>query len=254
MSPTWSTISTTQRHLQWSSSRSNPATGCLCSSMTRSSVTRPSAKRHLHHSGARRTSEPLTSLSLFWKVSLSVRHGSTVRPVNELSSLGSSSREGASLGMEELQKSHVLKVKELSRRKLTEDFIEVTSFFQSLNVKTVYILGDNNAKSQMLGLTTSTSGIRWLHHYTFNSEKQARDCCRFITRKRDSLLQRAQSIFSRYRKSVNWLSQKRKSNQELENCQFRIILDWEQEQLLADAKSEILRHDYRADVAENNIW
>ena len=80
-----------------------------------------------------------------------VRHGSTVRPVNEISSLGSSSRERASLGMEELQKSHVLKVKELSRRKLTEDFIEVTAFFQSLKVKTVYILGDNNAKLQMLG-------------------------------------------------------------------------------------------------------
>ena len=48
--------------------------------------------------------------------------------------------------MEELQKSHVLKVEELSRRKLTEDFEEVTSFFQGSNVKTVYILGDNDAK------------------------------------------------------------------------------------------------------------
>ena len=48
--------------------------------------------------------------------------------------------------MEELQKSHVLKVEELSRRKLTEDFEEVTSFFQRSNVKTVYNLGDNDAK------------------------------------------------------------------------------------------------------------
>ena len=38
---------------------------------------------------------------------------------------------------EELQKSHVLKVEELSRRKLTEDFLEVTSFVQCSNVKTV---------------------------------------------------------------------------------------------------------------------
>ena len=49
-------------------------------------------------------------------------------------------------GMEELQKSHVLKVKELSRRKLTEDFEEVTSFFQGSNVKTVCNFGDNDAR------------------------------------------------------------------------------------------------------------
>ena len=49
------------------------------------------------------------------------------------------------------------------------------------------------------------------------------------------------------------MSQKRKSNQELDNCQFRIILEREKEQLLAEAKSEILRHEYRADLAENNI-
>ena len=49
------------------------------------------------------------------------------------------------------------------------------------------------------------------------------------------------------------MSQKRKSNQELDNCQFRIILEREQEQLFAEAISEILRHEYRADLAENNI-
>ena len=48
--------------------------------------------------------------------------------------------------LELLQKSHVLKVEELSRRKLTEDFEGVTSFFQGSNVKTVYIIGDNDAK------------------------------------------------------------------------------------------------------------
>ena len=57
---------------------------------------------------------------------------STVRPVYE--------------PREELQKSHVLKVEELSRRKLSQDFEEVTSFFQGSNVKTVYIVGDNDAK------------------------------------------------------------------------------------------------------------
>ena len=41
---------------------------------------------------------------------------------------------------------HVLKVEELSRRKLTEDFEAVTSFFQGSNVKTVCNFGDNDAK------------------------------------------------------------------------------------------------------------
>ena len=39
----------------------------------------------------------------------------------------------------ELQKSNVLKVEELSRRKLTEDFEKATSFFQGSDVKTIYI-------------------------------------------------------------------------------------------------------------------
>ena len=45
------------------------------------------------------------------------------------------------------------------------------------------------------------------------------------------------------------MSQKRKSNPELDNCQ----LEREKEQLLAKAKSEILRHEYRADLAENTF-
>ena len=53
---------------------------------------------------------------------------------------------GTCRDMEELQKSHVLKVEELSRRKLTEDFEAVTSFFQGSNVKTVCNFGDNDAK------------------------------------------------------------------------------------------------------------
>ena len=48
------------------------------------------------------------------------------------------------------------------------------------------------------------------------------------------------------------MSQKRKSNQELDNCQFMIILEREKDQLLAEAKSEILRHENKADLAENN--
>ena len=48
MSPTSSTISTTQRPLK-SSSRSNPATRCPRTCMTRRSATTSSAERSLHH-------------------------------------------------------------------------------------------------------------------------------------------------------------------------------------------------------------
>ena len=96
-------------------------------------------------------------------------------------------------------------------------------------------------------LTTSTPGIRWPHHCTFRSEKQVRACCRFITRKRESLFQGAQSILaSTGNPSLG-------CHKSLDNCQFRIILEREEEQLLAEAKSKILRHEYRADLAENNI-
>ena len=52
MSPTSSTISTTQRPLK-SSSGSNPGIRCPRTCMTRSTVTRPSAERSLHHCSLR---------------------------------------------------------------------------------------------------------------------------------------------------------------------------------------------------------
>ena len=75
----------------------------------------PAGRRQAYHSFEE---------SLLSSQSLSVCHVRTVRPVHEFSSLGSSIREKPSREREELQKSHVLKVKELSRRKLTEDFLE----------------------------------------------------------------------------------------------------------------------------------
>ena len=103
-------------------------------------MTGPSAKCYLHHCSLLEREEPADRRqaqrsfeeSLLPSESLSVCHVSTGRPVKE--------------PREELQKSHVLKVWELSRRKLTEDFEKVTSFFQGSNVKTVYNLGDDDAK------------------------------------------------------------------------------------------------------------
>ena len=51
--------------------------------------------------------------------------------------------------------------------------------------------------TQMLRLTTTTQGIRWLHHCTFKSENRVRACCMLITQKRKFVL-RCTVNFSKY--------------------------------------------------------
>ena len=92
------------------------------------------------------------------------------------------------------------------KKKLTEDFEAVTSFFHGSNVKTVYNFGDNDVRCW--DLTTSTPGIRWLDHCTFRSEKQVRACSQVYHSQRESLFQRAQSVFSKYGETRYWMSQK----------------------------------------------
>ena len=110
MSPTSSTISTSQRPLQ-SSSRGNPATPSPRTCMTRRSVTTPSAERSLHHCSLKSKKNQRAvdkachsrEESLLSRQSLSVGHVRTVRAVHELSSLGSSSREKPSRDSENEQ-------------------------------------------------------------------------------------------------------------------------------------------------------
>ena len=100
MSPR-SSATTTSRRLLIYSSRSPPATAGPRTCMTGKSVTTPSAARSLHHCSLRsekiqRAVDKLITLleeSLLSSKSLSVGHVRTGRPVDELSSLGSSIRE-----------------------------------------------------------------------------------------------------------------------------------------------------------------
>ena len=119
-------------------------------------------------------------------------------------------------------------------------------------------LATTTRSTQMLRLTTCTPGIRWLHHCTFMSEKQVRACCRFITHKGKACFNVHSHFWACTGKPVTGCHKKRKSNQELDNCQIRIIWGRTREQLLAEAKSEILRHEYRAHLAEkifvNCLW
>ena len=57
---------------------------------------------------------------------------------------------------------------------------------------------------QTLRSTTSTSGMRWLHHCTSRSEKQMRACCKLITLMKNACYQ--------VEEPIAWLSQQRKSS------------------------------------------
>ena len=105
------------------------------------------------------------------------------------------------------------KVEELSRRKLTEDFEAVTSFFQGSNVKTVYNLGDNDAKYQDAEIDDEhTRNSLALPLYLQEREASASLLQVNHSQKR-KLVQGAQSILASTGRPVNWMSQKRKSNQ-----------------------------------------
>ena len=115
------------------------------------------------------------------------------------------------------------KKSQLSRKKLTEDFEAVTSFFQGSNVQTVYNLGDNDAKhpdaqiddehnQELAGFTTVPSGAR---------SKCEPVAGLSLTKRR--LVSRRTVHFSKYGETRQLDVTKRKSNPELDNCQTRII-------------------------------
>ena len=98
--------------------------------------------------------------------------------------------------MEELQKGHMLKVEELSRRKLTEDAEEVTSFFQGSNVETVHILGDNDAKYPDAEIDDEHTRNSLASPLYLEEREASASLLQAFTRKRESLFQRAQSILA----------------------------------------------------------
>ena len=107
VSPTSSTITTTQRPLTFSSS-SPPATPGPRTCMTRRSVTTPSLSSPLftqerEEPAGRRQAHHSLEESLSPSQSLSVGHVRTGRPVNELSSLSSSVRKNPSRDSENEQ-------------------------------------------------------------------------------------------------------------------------------------------------------
>ena len=138
--------------------------------------------------------------------------------------------------MDELQKSHVLKVEELSRRKLTEDLEEVTSFFQGSNVEAVYNCGDNDAKypdAEIDDVHTRNSLASPLY---LQEREASASLVQSLTHNEKACFNVHSQFSASMEKPVTACHKKRKSNQELDNCQFRIILEREKEQLPAEGK------------------
>ena len=105
----------------------------------------------------------------------------------------------------------------------------------------------------MLRLTTSTSDMRFALPL-FSQEAEAEASLQQTYHSNEGgLFKGAQSILASTGQPVVWLTQKRKSSQELDDDQIRILLARQQEQLLAEAKSDILRHEYKADLAEKTF-
>ena len=59
--------------------------------------------------------------------------------------------------------------------------------------------------------------------------------------------------FRKHAATRRLVDKKRKSSQESDDSKIRIILGRHKEQMLVEAKSEILRHEYKADLAKNQI-
>ena len=98
--------------------------------------------------------------------------------------------------MEELQKSYVQRVQELPRRKLTEDFEEGTSFFQGSNVKTVYILGDNDAKYPVSEIDDEQTRNSLASPLYFQEREASASLLHVYHSQRESSFQGAQSILA----------------------------------------------------------
>ena len=154
---------------------------------------------------------------------------------------------------EELQKGHVLKVEELPRRKLTENFEEVTSFFQGSNVKTVYILGGNDAKYPDAETDDEHTRNSLASPLYLQEREASASLLQVYHSQKRKLVSRCTVNFSNYGKPSTGCHQSANLTKSWTTVSSGSSWKEREEQLLAEAKSEILRHEYRAVLAENNI-
>ena len=96
-----------------------------------------------------------------------------------------------------------------------------------------------------------TIGKALLHHCSFRSEKNQRTEDKLITL---MICQLSPFSHTRTERPVHELSScTRNSSRELENARFRILLERQKEQILADCKGEIQKHEFQADYDGRSV-
>ena len=107
----------------------------------------------------------------------------------------------------------------------SDEFEVVPSFFQGLNVDTIYDLENNDAESTDAE-TDDEHNRNALALPLFSQESEAEANLRQTHLiNADGLFKGALSILARTGKPVVWLTQKRKSSQELDDSKIRIMLE-----------------------------
>ena len=86
-------------------------------------------------------------------------------------------------------------------------------------------LATTTRSTQMLRLTTCTPGIRWLQHCFLQEREPSASLFQAFTHKEKACFNVHSQFLASKEKPVTGCHKKRKSNQELENCQIRIILE-----------------------------
>ena len=136
------------------------------------------------------------------------------------------------------------------------DDIEVAHnswIFQSSNVTSIFDMVRTARLPKNWRSTTKTWGMRSLHHCTCRSEKQVWTCLKFSTPMRKACCQSHSRWSSPSQGNPFHFSQKEKSSQEQDDDRKRMLLEDQKERKLSEAKSEVLKHECRAGLADSSI-
>ena len=106
--------------------------------------------------------------------------------------------------------------------------------------------------------TKRPSTERYLHHCSFRSEKNQRAVDKLITLMKKVCCQLSPLSLMQVRRDpcanqVQICLKKRKSSRDLENERIRILLERQEEPILAEVKSEIQKHELQAESDRRSI-
>ena len=135
---------------------------------------------------------------------------------------------------------------------ISDDFEVLPSNFQGSDINQIFYLGiegKESANAELDGEHVGNAVASPL--FTQESEAEA-SLAQTCHSNEESLLRGAQSVSANTELSVVWPT-KRKSSRELEYERIKTIVQIQKEQLLRDARSEILKHENEANLTEDYI-